>query len=145
MGNLKIQLKPNQRIYLNGAVIRVDRKVTIELVNDVVFLLESHIMEEDGATTPLRRIYFVIQAMLMDPGQAAMALEIYNALHAKLSKECGSEMLRDGLKDVRRLVELERPFDALKRIRSLYPLEDETRAGQVAAGDGRTVRRPVMA
>jgi flagellar protein FlbT len=37
---LKISLKPNEKIYLNGAVIRVDRKVTLELLNDVQFLLE---------------------------------------------------------------------------------------------------------
>ena len=38
---LKISLKPNEKIYLNGAVIRVDRKTTIELLNETQFLLES--------------------------------------------------------------------------------------------------------
>ena len=44
---LKISLKPNEKIYINGAVIRVDRKVTIELLNDVQFLLESHVMQAE--------------------------------------------------------------------------------------------------
>ena len=42
---LKISLKPNEKIYINGAVIKVDRKVTLELLNDVQFLLESHVLQ----------------------------------------------------------------------------------------------------
>ena len=53
---LKISLKPNEKIYLNGAVIRVDRKVTLELLNDVQFLLESHVLQIDEASTPLRQL-----------------------------------------------------------------------------------------
>ena len=64
---LKISLKPNEKIYLNGAVIRVDRKVTLELLNDVQFLLESHVMQIDEASTPLRQLYFILQVMLMNP------------------------------------------------------------------------------
>ena len=64
---LKISLKPNEKIYLNGAVIRVDRKVTLELLNDVQFLLESHVLQIDEASTPLRQLYFILQVMLMNP------------------------------------------------------------------------------
>ena len=145
MGNLKIQLKPNERIYLNGAVVRVDRKVTIELVNDVVFLLESHVMKEEGATTPLRQIYFIIQAMLMEPARKAMALRVYTELNAKFSRECRSNAMSDGLREVQRLVELERPFDALKFIRALLPVEEEEDAARAAAGGGRKVLRPALA
>jgi flagellar biosynthesis regulator FlbT len=34
-GTLKLSLKANEKIYINGAVVRPDRKVTIELMNDV--------------------------------------------------------------------------------------------------------------
>ncbi len=68
---LKISLKPNEKIYLNGAVIRVDRKVTIELLNDVQFLLESHVLQANEASTPLRQLYFMVQIMLIDPQGAA--------------------------------------------------------------------------
>ena len=33
--SFKIFLKANERIFINGAVIRVDRKVSLELLNDV--------------------------------------------------------------------------------------------------------------
>ena len=41
--SFKIFLKANERIFINGAVIRVDRKVSLELLNDVQFLLENHV------------------------------------------------------------------------------------------------------
>ena len=66
---MNITLRAGERLYINGAVIRVDRKATIELLNDVTFLLENHVMQADQATTPLRQIYFAVQVMLMDPGR----------------------------------------------------------------------------
>ena len=56
---MNISLRADEKIYINGAVLRVDRKVSIELLNDVTFLLESHVMQANDATTPLRQIYFV--------------------------------------------------------------------------------------
>ncbi len=74
---LKISLRPNEKIYLNGAVIRTDRKVTIELLNDVQFLLESHVLQAADATTPLRQLYFMVQMMLIDPQTLPQARELF--------------------------------------------------------------------
>jgi flagellar biosynthesis regulator FlbT len=52
-----------ERRYLNGAVIRLDRKATIELLSDAAFLLETHVIQASEATTPLRRVYFVVQVI----------------------------------------------------------------------------------
>ena len=38
---MQISLKPGERLFLNGAVIRVDRRVTVELMNDVAFLWKA--------------------------------------------------------------------------------------------------------
>ena len=70
---LKISLKPNEKIYINGAVLRVDRKVSIELLNDVQFLLENHVLQAEEASTPLRQLYFIVQVMLMNPQGADQA------------------------------------------------------------------------
>ncbi len=67
---MNITLRAGERIYINGAVLRVDRKATLELMNDATFLLETHVMKAEDATTPLRQIYFVVQVMLMDPTSA---------------------------------------------------------------------------
>ena len=64
---MNITLRASERLYLNGAVIRLDRKATIELLSDAAFLLETHVIQASEATTPLRRVYFVVQVMLMKP------------------------------------------------------------------------------
>lgn len=56
----KITLKGGERIYINGAVLKMDRKVGVELLNEATFLLEQHILQPEGATTPLRQLYFMI-------------------------------------------------------------------------------------
>ncbi|WP_369075704.1 flagellar biosynthesis repressor FlbT, partial [Escherichia coli] len=43
---MKITLKPGEKLFLNGAVVRSDKKITLELVNDAVFLLENHVMQK---------------------------------------------------------------------------------------------------
>ena len=42
---LRISLKSGERIFINGAVLRVDRKVAVEFLNDVTFLLENHVLQ----------------------------------------------------------------------------------------------------
>ena len=64
---MKIGLKAGERLFINGAVIRADKKTNIELMNDAVFLLEAHVLQPEEATTPLRQLYFILQTMIMDP------------------------------------------------------------------------------
>ena len=123
--HLKVHLKPNERVYINGGVIKVDRKVTIELMNEVVFLLEGHILQEDQATTPLRQLYFIVQSMLMEPKCEPIARQMYEQSHQALLMTFKSQDVLDGLVDVKRLMERGRSFEALRKIRSLFPLEDE--------------------
>ena len=59
MGNIHLYLRANERIFINGAVFKVDRKVSIELLNDTTFLLENHILQKEDATTPLKQLYLL--------------------------------------------------------------------------------------
>lgn len=123
MNTLKLSLKPNEKIYLNGAVVRVDRKVTLELLNDVQFLLESHVLQAEDASTPLRQLYFIVQVMLMNPQGAADARAMFRRSLPLLLASFEDEQIRGALKHVDRLVGENRVYEALKAIRSLYPLE----------------------
>ncbi len=123
--HLKVHLKPNERVYINGGVIKVDRKVTLELMNEVVFLIEGHILQEDQATTPLRQLYFVVQSMLMEPKCEAIARQMYEQSHQALIQAFKNQDVLDGLMDVKRLMERGRAFEALRKIRSMFALEDE--------------------
>ena len=120
---MHISLRAGERIFINGAVLRVDRKVSIELLNDATFLLENHVLQVEDATTPLRQLYFVVQAILIDPASADRALGVFRDLHTATLNSFSNEEIVSGLRNVADLVEAKRPFDALKVIRSLFLAE----------------------
>jgi flagellar biosynthesis repressor protein FlbT len=120
---LKISLKPNEKIYLNGAVVSVDRKVTIELLNDVQFLLQNHVLQPGEASTPLRQLYFMLQVMLMEPTGAVQARDMFRRSLPLLLASFDDPHICSTLKQVDRLVGEGHVYEALKAIRGLYPLE----------------------
>ena len=126
---LKISLKPNEKIYINGAVIRVDRKVSIELMNDVQFLLESHVIQADQASTPLRQLYFILQVMLMNPAAAAEARDMFRRSLPMLLASFEDADICGALKQIDRMVGEDHVYEALKAIRALYPLERRALGG----------------
>lgn len=127
---LKLSLKPNEKLYVNGAVIRVDRKVTIELLNDVQFLLENHVLQPEDASTPLRQLYFVVQVMLMNPQGAADARDMFRRSLPLMLASFTDETVRGALKNVDRMVGEDKIYEALRAIRALYPLERMILAGE---------------
>jgi flagellar protein FlbT len=122
---LKISLKANEKIYINGAVVSVDRKTTIELLNETQFLLESHVLQPEQASTPLKQLYFILQIMLMNPGNAEQARDMFRQSLPLLLDSFRNEQILSSLKHIDRLVAEGHVYDALKTIRGLYSLEDE--------------------
>jgi flagellar protein FlbT len=122
---LRIFLKPGERIYVNGAVIRVDRKVSLEFLNNVTFLLESHVMQADQTTTPLRQFYFIVQMMLIAPQEREITLPLLQAQAKALIKTFENRDILASLAEAQSLVEQSRFFEALKVIRGLFKLEQE--------------------
>ena len=121
---MKLWLRAGERIFINGAVLRVDRKVALEFLNDVTFLLESHVMQAEQATTPLRQLYFIVQTMAIDPASLAMSKELFEKSHRLLMAAFSSAEVLEGLQSVETLVTSERYYEALKALRSLFPVED---------------------
>ena len=122
---MNITLRAGERLYINGAVIRVDRKATIELLNDVTFLLENHVMQAGQATTPLRQIYFAVQVMLMDPGATAVATALSRRLMESAQKAFENPLILAGLNMISGQIDRGRNFEALKALRALFPLEEK--------------------
>jgi flagellar protein FlbT len=129
---MQISLRAGSRIYLNGAVVRVDRKVTIELLNDVVFLLESHVLQADETTTPLRQLYFVLQTILMDPNNAAASRQLVDVVLDSTLRSFSNEIVVSGLRTVAGLVAEDRIFDALRTIRALFATEEKILSPEAA-------------
>ena len=118
-----ISLRGGERIYVNGAVLRVDRKVTLELVNDVAFLLESQVMQVADATTPLRQLYFIVQLMLMSPHDVEEAKAVYQEQRSALLAVSENAEILQSLHGIEELVEAKRYYDALRKIRPLFDVE----------------------
>lgn len=122
-GTLKITLRPNEKLYINGAVVRADRKVSLEFLNDVQFLLEAHVLQAEQASTPLRQLYFIVQVMLMNPAGAEAAKRLFRDTLPNLLGAFSDAHVLSTLKHVDQLVGEDRAYEALKAIRGLYPLE----------------------
>jgi flagellar protein FlbT len=138
---MQISLKPGERVFINGAVLRVDRKVSIELMNDVTFLLEAHVMQPEEATTPVRQLYFILQAILMDPAGVENTMMVFERTHSLLRAAFENTELEDGLRLIGEQVAGGRSFDALKTVRALIVMEDAMLAAQ--SGEDEKAKREV--
>lgn len=132
---MNISLRRGERIFINGAVLRVDRKVCIELLNDVTFLLENHVMQAEQASTPLKRLYFVIQTMIMTPNDCDAAIQLCREMLVSLNSAARDQRVVTGLASAFRHIEDKRPFEALKSIRALFPVEAELSADKTDRRD----------
>lgn len=121
---LHISLRPGERIYVNGAVLKVDRKVSIEFLNDVTFLLEQHVLLPEDTRTPLRQLYFIVQTVLIDPANSSDARSMFEKSFGSLLDSFVNPKIREGLAEVREFFDNGRSFDALKVLRSLFAIED---------------------
>jgi flagellar biosynthesis repressor protein FlbT len=121
---MRFSLKAGERIFINGAVLTVSQKVTLSLLNEARFLLESHVLQVTEATTPMRQLYFVVQSLLINPQEAGKVMGAFRKLHDALVQVTADEVVKDTLAKVGDLVESDRTFDALKLLRTLFePVE----------------------
>ena len=120
---LRITLKANEKLYINGAVIRADRKVSLELLNDVQFLLENHVLQAEDASTPLKQLYFIVQVMLMNPNGGDAPRQLFRKTLPPLLDAFSDAHILSTLKHVDQLVAEDRTYEALKAIRGLFELE----------------------
>jgi len=128
-----IHLKRGERLYVNGAVLRVDRRTSLEFLNDVTFLLENHVMQADEATTPVRQLYFIVQTMLMDPSNAGMTAELYKHLSFRTRQAADQDLVKQQIDVADQKVAEGRYFDALKQLRACFSSEENAASGEEAA------------
>ena len=123
MSTFKISLKPHERVYINGAVIKVDRKTSLEFLNDVQFLLESQVLQASDADTPLKRLYFTVQIQLMSPSDTTAANRMFKDQLEQLLLTFEDAAVRESLVSVEKMVAESRFHEAMKTLKSLYPIE----------------------
>lgn len=126
---IRLSLRAGEKIYINGAVLKADRKVSLELLNDATFLLENHVLQPEQTTTPLRQLYFAAQMMLIEPTMRDEARTTFARMLRGMFSTFSDTVILNALKEVDELVHNGRVFEALKTIRAHYSREEEIMRG----------------
>jgi flagellar protein FlbT len=120
----RITLRPGERIFINGAVLKSDGRSSFEIVNNVPYLLEHEIMHAQQTVTPLRQLYYILQTMVMEPGGPETARGVYDDTMRWLKLTFANEVVLKGLAAIAQHVDDGLAFEALKTLRILIPIED---------------------
>ena len=123
---LKLSLKPNEKIVLNGAVVQNgDRRTTLLLQNKASVLREKDILQLEEANTPVRRIYLPIMLMYL---QGQESPEQYNEFALRMTEFMSVVRVPAVLEEcvnVSREVMTGEYYKALSRCRKLMDYEAE--------------------
>ncbi len=122
LGNMKIFMKAGDQIFLNGANVKVDRKVSIELLNKTRFLLKNHMLLAEEADSPLKQLYFAIQLMIVNSGQRDEASGLYRDTLKMLLADNNSPLVHRLVRQIEDNINNEREYQALKIIRNNFSL-----------------------
>lgn len=82
---LRLTLKPNERILINGCVVRnSDRRQLLVIENHADIVREADLLGENEARTPVKEVYFFIQAALLDHSKRKKLVPIIQKKLAQL-------------------------------------------------------------
>jgi len=98
MGNIRLYMRANERMFINGAVLKFDRMASVEILNNATFLLEKHIMQPEEATTPLKQLYYVVQLLFMDPVNTEEPKKMFKEMVVSLLDTLESRVLLEAVK-----------------------------------------------
>ena len=129
---LKLSLKPGEKFVLNGAVLtNGDRRASLVIENKASILRDRDILQEDEANTPVKRIYFPIMMLYLDPEQGS---HYYDEFVLRMSEFMNAITDRDALATcvaISRDVLQAHYYKALIKCRQLFDFE-QARLGYVA-------------
>lgn len=120
----RVTLRPGERIFVNGAVLKAEARMTFEILNEVPYLAEYEIMQVQRTGTPLRQLYYILQTMVMEPTGIDMARDVYEDTMRMLQKTFANPLILAGLQTIHQQVAGGSPFAGLKTLRALIPIED---------------------
>jgi flagellar protein FlbT len=125
MPGLVLELKQDDLIIINGAVIKFRMKSRFEINGRARFLFGKQILLPNELTTPARRIYFALQvAYVGHEDERAASLAEAKDLIAAFRSSTGSPLAHDLLDRMLRLAEQDESYEALKLARTVIRHED---------------------
>jgi flagellar protein FlbT len=121
---LKISLKPNERIIVNGAVLQNgDTHGQLVVHNEASLLREKDILTEEESATPARRVYYALQCAYLFPEKLQTFLGACEQFLSAFAEAAPST--RSLVADIRGDVKADRLYQALRKARRLMAKEQE--------------------
>jgi flagellar protein FlbT len=121
---LTINLKPHERLIINGVVIENSGPAAKILVhNNAALLREKDIVTEEQATTPARRIYYTVQCQYLFPGKSDVFLPIIDKFLGEFEQAAPSTAAL--IAEVRQFVSEGQFYRALKSAKQVITREQE--------------------
>ena len=121
---LRLRLAAHEFIVVNGAVLtNGDYRTTLIVRNFAQIMREKDVLHEEDATTPTRRLYFLVQAMLMQPPPSAELQADYQQVLASLQDAYIKPATLAALDDAACLVAAADYYKALTRLQPLIQYE----------------------
>ena len=121
---LAINLRPNERLIVNGVVIQNSAASAKLLIhNNAAVLREKDIITEEGANTPARRIYFAVQCKYLFPAKDDTYLPLVHQFIEEF--ETAAPSTSAITQEIRRQVEAGLLYQALKTAKQLIAREQE--------------------
>ena len=127
---LKIKLKPNEKLVINGCVVQNGpKRHSLTVMNFANIVRGDDLIAREEATTPLRAIYYAIQTLLINPNVVQDSLtEVQQAL-AKAYTLMHDVAAQDAIMMAANHVST---FDYYKALASLRPLVQREREEELA-------------
>jgi flagellar protein FlbT len=117
---LKLKLAAHESLIVNGAVlVNGDFRASLLIRNFTHVMREKDVLQEADANTPTRRLYFIVQTMLMQPPPSGALVKTYEELLGQLRE---AYVRPENLEVLRRVEELVQAGDYYKALAGLHPL-----------------------
>lgn len=124
-GRLVLEVRPGDRMVVNGAALEFTSRTSVVLSNRARFLFGKQLMSPDMATTPSRRVYFAIQsAYVADSAERPGFVALARSLAAEYIVATTSEQVREVLRRAIADLEADRGWEALQGVRALFAHDD---------------------
>jgi flagellar biosynthesis repressor protein FlbT len=124
---LKLVLKPNEKLIVNGAVVSNSspRAITLSLHNKAQLLQQKDVLLPEEATTPLLRTYFALQCMYLDSENMETHHNHFVTFSSELFAATSNAEIRGAIAAAVNHIGVGEFYRALSALRAALPVEKQ--------------------
>ena len=122
---LRLTLKPNERVLINGCVVRnADRRQVLVIESHADIIREADLLVQEEQRTPVKEVYFFIQTALLDPATREKLVPIIQKRLGKLVPVFHDEMANHIFEAAAHVSSADF-YKAMRTLRSLMAYEEK--------------------